>query len=62
MHLKLKQEITQTDVAQAFLSCVASNNTVVTNRPISDPTAEELILYSMRSEIQLTALNSQYSG
>lgn len=53
--VQLKSEIKDADVAQQFLSTVATSDSVVANRPMDSPTNIELLEYIIQAEIRSMA-------
>lgn len=51
-----------TDFAIQFLSTVASCDQVVTQRPLEDPSVEEVLSYVLQEEIRVMAKLGAYSG
>lgn len=59
---QLKAELPDPDRLQQFICTVASSDDVFERRPKDHPTAEELIQYILKEEIQATARLGSYSG
>ena len=56
------KEIVEPDVAQQFLASVGNSSATVSNRPQDNPTTEEILTYTLKSEILATVKDGAYSG
>ena len=52
----------EADAAQQFVCTMASTDAVFFERPMSEPSCEELVKYILQAEIITTARSGAYSG